>query len=63
MLDELFVLLPAVKDLLALTPRQLDGTLLKCVAQRATSTDPLAAKYVFRGEIDNLYPIVMTANY
>jgi hypothetical protein len=56
MLDELMARLPSVDDLLSLAAPQLDGILLKCIAQRATSTDPIAAKYVFEDEIVGLYP-------
>ena len=51
MLDELVAQLPHVDDLLALTAPQIDGILLRCIAKRATSTDPTAAKHVFEDEI------------
>jgi hypothetical protein len=63
MLDELMARLPSVDDLLSLAAPQLDGILLKCIAQRATSTDPIAAKYVFEDEIVGLYPIGVNASF
>jgi hypothetical protein len=63
MLDELMARLPSVDDLLSLAAPQLDGILLKCIAQRATSTDPIAAKYVFEDEIVGLYPIGVNARF
>ena len=63
MLDELVTYLPRVDDLLSLAAPQLDGILLKCIAQRATSTDPIAAKYVFEDEIVGLYPIGVKASF
>ena len=63
MLDEFVSHLPRVDDLLSLAAPQLDGILLKCIAQRATSTDPIAAKYVFEDEIVGLYPIGVKASF
>jgi uncharacterized protein (TIGR02391 family) len=63
MFNELVSLLPTAQDLLPLTPSQLDGTFLKCIAKRTTNTDPLAPRHLFVGEIENLYPIGMKANY
>jgi uncharacterized protein (TIGR02391 family) len=63
MLDELVMLMASVDDLLSLTPSQRDGILLKCVAQRANSTDPMATKYVFEEEIVGLYPVGIKASY
>lgn len=63
MLDELVAQLPGVDDLLSLAAPQLDGMLLKCIAQRATATDPIAAKYVFEDEIVGLYPIGVNASF
>lgn len=63
MLDELLALQPNVDALLALAEVQLDGILLKCIAQRATSTDPIAAKYVFEDEIVGLYPVGIAASF
>jgi uncharacterized protein (TIGR02391 family) len=63
MLDELVARLPSVDDLLSLAAPQLDDILLKCIAQRATSSDPIAAKYVFEDEIVGLYPIGVKASF
>jgi uncharacterized protein (TIGR02391 family) len=59
MLDELTAKVTAA-ELLAFTPRQRQDLLLKMIAQRALNGDPIAAKYVFRGEIEGLYPFVAT---
>ena len=63
MLDELVARVPAPEELLALTPSQLDGVLLTCIAGRANSTDPIAAKYVYEDEIVGLYPVGVKATY
>src|SRR5271157_5070939 len=61
MLEELVNRLPTVDGILGLTPPQLDSVLLQCIAQRATSTDQFATKYVFEDEIVGLYPIGIKA--
>jgi uncharacterized protein (TIGR02391 family) len=63
MLDELVVRMSSAEELLALTASQLDGVLLTCIAGRANSTDPIAAKYVYEDEIVGLYPVGVQATY
>ena len=63
MLDELVARVPAADELLAHTASQLDGVLLKCIADRANSTDPIAAKHVYEDEIVGLYPVGVKATY
>jgi uncharacterized protein (TIGR02391 family) len=63
MLDELVARVPSAEELLAFSPSQLDGVLLMCIAGRANSTDPIAAKYVYEDEIVGLYPVGVKATY
>lgn len=63
MLDELVVRMSSAEEFLALTASQLDGVLLTCIAGRANSTDPIAAKYVYEDEIVGLYPVGVKATY
>ncbi len=63
MLDELVVRVSSAEELLALSPSQLDDVLLICIAGRANSTDPIAAKYVYEDEIVGLYPVGVKATY
>ena len=63
MLDELVVRVSSAEELLALSPSRLDGVLLICIAGRANSTDPIAAKYVYEDEIVGLYPVGVKATY
>ena len=63
MLDELVARLPSAEALLALTPSQLDGVLLVCIAGRANNTDPIAAKHVYEDKIVGLYPVGVKSTY
>jgi len=63
MLDELVARVPSADAVLTLTPSQLDGVLLTCIAGRANNTDPIAAKYVYEDEIVGLYPAGVKATY
>lgn len=63
MLDELVRRIPTAGDLLSLSPTQLDAALLDVIAQRMNNPDPVAAKYVDRREIQNLYVIGNTQSY
>jgi uncharacterized protein (TIGR02391 family) len=63
MLDELVARVASAEELLGLTPAQLDSILLACIAGRANSTDPIAAKYVYEDEIVGLYPIGLKTTY
>jgi uncharacterized protein (TIGR02391 family) len=63
MLNELVAQYPNPLDLLSLTPQQIDAILLSCVARRANDLDITANKFVYEGEIGNLYPIGVHATF
>jgi len=59
---ELLAKLPNGDQVLALTPHQLDAVLISCVAERerASKQDPIATRFLSRGELENIYPVSMS---
>ena len=60
---ELVEKIPTAAALLQLTNTQLDELLLKIAADRASSENPIAIKYVYDGSLSGLYPIGMGNTY
>jgi uncharacterized protein (TIGR02391 family) len=50
--------LPTARDVVELTPDQLDSILLKCVAEITESNDQLAAKFVSADVLSSLYAVM-----